>query len=230
MRPNVGIDSQCRPRKQSNDQPTAPSASASPPTFFLATETDLARRGFNTSPPAQDTSPIRTLKQTLEETDQPLKTSPSRTPGQARREGSRRRSTIRPRSIEELRHEAIRQQAQPAQPISSVLPPSIPTSQEPSLASSPKSPSLGSLPKSEDDLTQDDYSSQAVESEDEEEQDQTAASAASLQDSAPQLIMPSIRMPSRRPFTERGKQLAKFKIMVVGSRGMYQPLWRGESH
>jgi hypothetical protein len=37
---------------------------------------------------------------------------------------------------------------------------------------------------------------------------------------APQLVMPSIRMPTRRPFTERGKSIGKLKIMVVGAKGM----------
>jgi hypothetical protein len=31
--------------------------------------------------------------------------------------------------------------------------------------------------------------------------------------------MPSIRMPSRRPFTQRGKQLGRFKVMVAGRKG-----------
>lgn len=76
-----------------------------------------------------------------------------------------------------------------------------------------------SLPKSDDDLTQDDYSSQAIESGDEDMEEAGASGMTSMQDSAPQLIMPSIRMPSRRPFTERGKRLGKFKILVAGSKG-----------
>lgn len=50
-------------------------------------------------------------------------------------------------------------------------------------------------------------------SEDEEEM------AARVQDSQPELIMPSIKMPSRRPFTERGKGLGRFKVMVAGRKG-----------
>lgn len=37
--------------------------------------------------------------------------------------------------------------------------------------------------------------------------------------SAPQLIMPSIKMPSRRPFTEAGKNMGRLKIMVAGDTG-----------
>ncbi|KAI1261198.1 hypothetical protein F5Y18DRAFT_402876 [Xylariaceae sp. FL1019] len=38
--------------------------------------------------------------------------------------------------------------------------------------------------------------------------------------SAPQLIMPSINMPSRRPFTETGKSLGRLKILVAGPAGV----------
>lgn len=37
--------------------------------------------------------------------------------------------------------------------------------------------------------------------------------------SAPQLVMPSIKMPSRRPFTEEGKNLGRLKVLVAGNSG-----------
>ena len=37
--------------------------------------------------------------------------------------------------------------------------------------------------------------------------------------SAPQLVMPSIRMPTRRPFTERGRRMGRLKVMVAGRAG-----------
>ncbi|KAI0145406.1 hypothetical protein GGR57DRAFT_301857 [Xylariaceae sp. FL1272] len=37
---------------------------------------------------------------------------------------------------------------------------------------------------------------------------------------APQLIMPSINMPSRRPYTETGKSLGRLKILVAGPAGV----------
>jgi hypothetical protein len=40
-----------------------------------------------------------------------------------------------------------------------------------------------------------------------------------LHDSVPQLIMPSIKMPSRRPFTENGKGIGRFKVLVAGATG-----------
>lgn len=41
--------------------------------------------------------------------------------------------------------------------------------------------------------------------------------------SAPQLIMPSIRMPSRRPFTEEGKRIGRLKVLVAGDSGTLAP-------
>ncbi|PGH31501.1 hypothetical protein GX50_05743 [[Emmonsia] crescens] len=40
-----------------------------------------------------------------------------------------------------------------------------------------------------------------------------------IQDSTAQLIMPSIKMPSRRPFTEKGKSMGRFKILLAGATG-----------
>jgi hypothetical protein len=40
-------------------------------------------------------------------------------------------------------------------------------------------------------------------------------------ESFPQLVMPSIQMPSRRPFTTKGKAMGKLKIMVAGESGTY---------
>ncbi|ORY69908.1 putative Septin-7 [Pseudomassariella vexata] len=38
--------------------------------------------------------------------------------------------------------------------------------------------------------------------------------------SAPQLVMPSIKMPSRRPFTENGKSIGRLKILIAGDSGV----------
>lgn len=37
--------------------------------------------------------------------------------------------------------------------------------------------------------------------------------------SSVQLVMPSIRMPSRRPFTEEGKRVGRLKVLLAGSSG-----------
>jgi hypothetical protein len=39
--------------------------------------------------------------------------------------------------------------------------------------------------------------------------------------SAPQLVMPSIKMPSRRPFTERGKNMGRLKVLIAGDSGKF---------
>lgn len=40
--------------------------------------------------------------------------------------------------------------------------------------------------------------------------------------SAPQLVMPSIKMPSRRPFTDEGKRIGRLKVLVAGDSGVYR--------
>lgn len=39
-------------------------------------------------------------------------------------------------------------------------------------------------------------------------------------ESMPQLVMPSIALPTRRAFTERGKQIGRLKVMIAGPRGV----------
>lgn len=221
MRPSPTFDPATgRPRKQSVDQSSGPSSNHT--TFFLARESDLSRQS-TTLPASQNPSPVRSLKETLEEADLESRVLPGKAVRRDGRSSSRRRSTIRPKSIEGLRQEISKQQTGlPPQSESSSLFTSLAPSLEPSLPSSPKSLSSRSLPKSDDELTQDEGSSQAIESEDEYLLGVAASGSTSMQDSAPQLIMPSIRMPSRRPFTERGKRLGKFKIMVVGPKGESQ--------
>jgi hypothetical protein len=55
-----------------------------------------------------------------------------------------------------------------------------------------------------------------------EEDDDTPRLDESMMDggSAPQLVMPSIRMPSRRPFTETGKSLGRLKVLIAGRVGV----------
>lgn len=40
---------------------------------------------------------------------------------------------------------------------------------------------------------------------------------------APQLIMPQIVIPSRRPFTDKGKRIGKLKMLIAGDSGQSQP-------
>ena len=92
--------------------------------------------------------------------------------------------------------------------ISTILPSPAQTS---SLSNSPKSMSTRSL--SEDSL--EDGASQAIVSSGDEDTDpQQPSSGNPLQ-----LIMPSIMMPSRRPFTDRGKSMGRLKVLIAGASG-----------
>ena len=80
--------------------------------------------------------------------------------------------------------------------------------------SSPKSYSNRSFRPSDDESM--DEGSQAVVSSSEDD----AQPSTDLRESAPQLIMPSIKMPSRRPFTERGRDMGRLKILLAGDSGV----------
>ena len=92
--------------------------------------------------------------------------------------------------------------------ISTTLPSPAPMS---SLSNSPKSMSTRSL--SEESL--EDGASQAIISSGDEDADPQLPSPVN----ALQLIMPSIMMPSRRPFTDRGKSMGRLKVLIAGASG-----------
>lgn len=69
-----------------------------------------------------------------------------------------------------------------------------------------------------DEESMDEATSQAITSSGEDETDLPVE----VQDSSPQLVMPSIKMPSRRPFTERGKKLGVLKILIAGDSGIFR--------
>ncbi|KAK7634656.1 hypothetical protein IWX47DRAFT_782314 [Phyllosticta citricarpa] len=85
------------------------------------------------------------------------------------------------------------------------------------LPSTPKSVSLRSLRLSDDDSQADEAASQALASSEDEDDEGTQEQEDG--DSIPQLVMPSIQMPTRRPFTDRGKSLGKLKVLVAGGAG-----------
>ena len=154
--------------------------------------------------------------------------------------GSRRRSTIKPQSFarrddsmdslglassisspgsspsrpQRKRQYNTDSASQPLTPISYTSP-MLGTS----APSSPKSSSARSFRQSDDESLG--GSSQAVVSSDEESDGLKAAVDESI---APQLVMPSIAMPSRRPFTEQGKSLGRLKILLAGSSGIWWKL------
>ena len=83
------------------------------------------------------------------------------------------------------------------------------------LSSSAHSRDSSSL-RTSDEEPQDGNNSQAVASSDED----VPHGRPGMDDSVPQLIMPSIKMPSRRPFTEKGQSMGRLKIMTAGRRGL----------
>lgn len=83
------------------------------------------------------------------------------------------------------------------------------------MPSTPRSGSPKSFRLSDEEVSlEGDSNSQAVESENGEEEEVTGPQG------MPQLVMPHIAMPSRRPFTEKGQKIGRLKIMVVGGRGV----------
>ncbi|TKA69478.1 hypothetical protein B0A55_08950 [Friedmanniomyces simplex] len=88
----------------------------------------------------------------------------------------------------------------------------------------PSTPRSGS-PKSfrlsdEEGSMADETGSQAVQSSSSGEEDEEVHAGESENSSMPQLVMPSISVPARRPFTDRGKRMGRLKVMVVGQRGV----------
>lgn len=104
----------------------------------------------------------------------------------------------------------------------------LPSDDASSVLSSPKSMSNRSF-KPLTDETQNEYDSgsQAIVSSSEEEEDQPQEVQPEVSEStdtvAPQLVMPSLKMPSRRPFTETGKHIPRFKVLVAGRPGKIFP-------
>jgi len=86
-----------------------------------------------------------------------------------------------------------------------------------SLPSSPKSTSTRSLRLSDEDSAEDGGSQAILSSGDED-----GESPSGPQGIPPSLIMPSITMPIRRPFTERGKSMGRLKVLLAGASGMYR--------
>jgi hypothetical protein len=76
---------------------------------------------------------------------------------------------------------------------------------------------LHSLKLSDEESALDELASQVVMSSGEEEDERDTEQGASS--SFPQLVMPSIQMPTRRPFTTKGKAMGKLKVLVAGEAG-----------
>lgn len=132
---------------------------------------------------------------------------------------ARRRSTLKP--SEALGYARFNSSFQPSAddaPSRPLTPFNLSIQSDSSLPSSPKS-SNPSLRQLDGGSIADDLSNQTAVSE-EEEKDGLQTASVRGPDGTSQLIMPSIRMPSRRPFTERGKSLGRLKVLLAGAPGM----------
>ncbi|KAL4927801.1 uncharacterized protein BDV17DRAFT_282444 [Aspergillus undulatus] len=86
-----------------------------------------------------------------------------------------------------------------------------------SLPSSPKSFTNQSTRHLDDISITDEIASEAIASGEEEEESHPTLNPGS--DAMSQLIMPSITIPSRRPFTDKGRALGRVKMLLAGATG-----------
>lgn len=88
---------------------------------------------------------------------------------------------------------------------------------ESGMPSTPRSGSMQSLRLSDEEVSiMSDTNSQVLQSSSGEDEEDVS----STQERLPQLVMPSISMPARRPFTTRGRNMGRLKVMVVGPSGI----------
>ncbi|KAI8937835.1 hypothetical protein NX059_005528 [Plenodomus lindquistii] len=89
-----------------------------------------------------------------------------------------------------------------------------------SVMSTPRSVSMQSLKLSDEESMVDEVTSQAIVSSGDEDEDEHVETQQGASGSFPQLVMPSIQMPRRRPFTTKGKAMGKLRVMVAGQSGI----------
>ena len=227
-----------RPRKDLDPSSLPPLGYSSPTTFRIASEEELENASITGAEKEIDsTYGVQSLQDTIYEAPTVYKDKKEESfqEDDGDNQSGRRQSTLRPKprtrtrdsscgSVEQSR--TATGDSSPSHPSQEgPSPPSMSQSlaslsldsQAPlsSLPSSPKSTSNRSLRHLDED-SMDDGGSQAVAS----SEDDDIEPQSELQDSVPQLIMPSIKMPSRRPFTERGKSMGRLKVLIAGDSGM----------
>jgi hypothetical protein len=221
-------------RKRSVDtSPSLDPRTATPATFFLSRSPHVSDLESSISTDGQDSQDakdnmygVQSLDETLCQTE--FAGSPRDLPADSLKHATddleshltRRRSTLRPMDPDTL--DSPEQTSPLSHAVSRPLTPlDLGNPDDPSsLPSSPKSISNQSLRPLDDISITDEINSQAIGSGDEEE----FGSSRPLPGGASQLIMPSIKMPSRRPFTERGKAMGRFKLLLAGSPGKFHVL------
>lgn len=89
---------------------------------------------------------------------------------------------------------------------------------ESAMLGTPRSGSPKSFRLSDEEISiASDTGSQAIQSSSGDDDDGESVDN-SKSDAMPQLVMPSITMPTRRPFTEKGRYMGRLKLMVIGPR------------
>ena len=235
MRPNALPEAfSGRPRKPSLPESQAgvaqvDSRNAGPTTYFMASEEEVEQSLAGSAETVGESSSygVQSLADTIDFSSKERRRSES----QGSRNASRRRSTIKPAASVEssiqpssaTAHEhpspvdsTSRQSPAAMEPLAS---PFLTSPADGSLPSSPKSTSTQSMKQLDEVSIADDTGSQAIMSSEEEED--AVEPSIGIHDAAPQLIMPSIKMPSRRPFTDRGRQMGRFKVMVAGGKSTF---------
>ena len=240
------IGARTRKDNEATDLCSLPSASNTPLSFCIASEEDLDR---NVRKSIFDSSyGVQSLRDTAYEPSQDASSPrhPINNEDSESEPWEKRRSTLTAKSQQpqfkgqnNLSDDLVEKQAAQtadSSPSRAVYGSKVPSmsqsltslsldSQAPlsSLASSPKSFSQKSFRQSDDEMI-DDSGSQAIVSSSEDE----TRSSTGIRDSAPQLIMPSIKMPSRRPFTDGGKAINRLKVLIAGDSGIWLP-YRGST-
>ncbi|KAI9873229.1 MAG: hypothetical protein M1830_000677 [Pleopsidium flavum] len=239
MRPSAGGNALAeRSRKSSSDDATTPLAGpghGTPTTFFLANEDMMEKSTSEMGKEGEDSAyGVESLEETIcgaedgddqekdkkvdEEDTGAKRQSPTKLccKRQGAESGSQREQESTPSNTTSTSRSRSRRTS-PTTISQPLTPPSLISSAPgSSLPSSPKSTSTRSFRHSDEDSMADDAGSQAIGSSGEEDAD----SPTEIQDSAPQLIMPSIKMPSRRPFTEKGKNMGRLKVLIAGDSGV----------
>ncbi|KAK2807553.1 hypothetical protein FQN50_005421 [Emmonsiellopsis sp. PD_5] len=238
MRPVVPDPFVARPRKSSSSSP-ADGRHGSPETFFLARNSNMeisqTTQTTATDDPTDSTYGVQSLNDSIAASTEAPRVAISADELSSRIDGDIDDSTLSthfPRRTTAIKvaEEADLERTSSPSPEKhrhSRTPSNVPTSlpltpfslgspAEPSsLPSSPKSTSTRSFRPSDEMSLPDGAISQPMGSDNED----GFLDSSGVQDSTPQLIMPSIKMPSRRPFTEKGKSMGRFKILLAGAAG-----------
>ncbi|KAF1933929.1 uncharacterized protein M421DRAFT_414979 [Didymella exigua CBS 183.55] len=228
-----------RSRKSSMDH-AATLSNNGPTTFFMRSEHDMeqslsaSQSTQSIRRPQEGTYGVQSLADTLEAAFGAESTTVSKKADKQNNAGSHGRHLARSEShspsadsakspespaaspLRKLKRKlSNRTTSTPLTPLYVEAPSPLPTS---ALPSTPTSVSLHSLRLSDEGSVVDETGSQVITSSGEEEDDVETQQGTSM--SFPQLVMPSIQMPTRRPFTNKGKNMGKLKVLVAGQAGI----------